>query len=138
MQVLSTLRASLHFVNPTDPRLAGECLSCVCLCVLFKQQVHSHRSHGLITATTHALELQTANCRSHFLNVWLCAVPDRRQKGPMHPTARAPEALLVRELVGALQGNTAAATACLKLQDNMQGMSGTIGGGVVEWTRMAG
>ncbi len=49
------------------------------------------------------------------------AVPDHRQKGPMHPTARSPEALWVRELVPALHANPAAAAACLKLQASLTG-----------------
>jgi hypothetical protein len=49
------------------------------------------------------------------------AVPDHRQKGLMHPTSRSPEALLVRELVPALQGNPAAAAACLKLEASLTG-----------------
>jgi hypothetical protein len=39
----------------------------------------------------------------------------------MHPSAKGPGALLVRELVAALQANTAAATACLKLQAGLTG-----------------
>lgn len=49
------------------------------------------------------------------------AVPDRRQKGLLHPGSKSPEALLVRELVAALQANPAAATACLKLQASLTG-----------------
>jgi hypothetical protein len=41
----------------------------------------------------------------------------------MHPTAKGPDALLVRELVAALQANTAAATACLKLEAGLTGRS---------------
>jgi hypothetical protein len=39
----------------------------------------------------------------------------------MHPTSRSPEALLVRELVPALQGNPAAAAACLRLEASLTG-----------------
>ena len=43
----------------------------------------------------------------------------------MHPTSKSPEALLVRELVPALQGNPAAAAACLKLQAGLTGKRAT-------------
>lgn len=45
----------------------------------------------------------------------------------MHPTSKSPEALLVRELVPALQGNPAAAAACLKLQAGLTGERATTG-----------
>jgi hypothetical protein len=54
-------------------------------------------------------------------------VPDRRQKGLLHPGSKSPEALLVRELVAALQANPAAATACLKLQACLTGKQAATG-----------
>eukprot|EP00878_Enallax_costatus_P024090 GHUV01025681.1.p1 GENE.GHUV01025681.1~~GHUV01025681.1.p1 ORF type:complete len:600 (+),score=218.23 GHUV01025681.1:550-2349(+) len=63
-KVLTAVRSGLHFVSPSDPRLA---------------------------------------------------VPDHKQKGAMHPKSKSPEALLVKELVSALQANEAATAACLQL-----------------------
>lgn len=107
------IAAELHgaFLHPWPKLLMEHCPS-----VNSADSWHHFRRQAL-WCTAVCPTTVTAAMRAHHR----CAVPDRRQKGLLHPGSRSPEALLVRELVAAVQGNPAAAAACLKLQGASQG-----------------
>lgn len=84
-----------------------------------------HRtSHTLNSAMVLLQVLTIVRSGLHFVSASdpRLAIPDQKQKGAKVPKSKSPEALLVKELVSALQGNEAAAAACLQLVGAITGM----------------
>ena len=112
VQVVGTLRSSLHFVSASDPRLT------VCtrlpVVALVGQQRHLPRRHTLplpepSTSLTHVATIVRPFCAALLLQV-----PDRKQKGRVLGGAEHPERRMVDAIKQAMQLHPAAADALVK------------------------